>query len=353
MKRKILAIIALSLLTTAVVFAGGAQEISMDKTGTLNVGLVLTTSGLGDNNFNDMAYKGLVMAGDELGITYDYGEPATVSDYEMQQRSFAATGDYDLILVIGADQVESLKTVAADFPDQMFTVIDGSLDMPNIHSIFTRFEDQTFLTGVLAGLMTSRGDFPMINGDQKKIGIITGMDIPILRTAIAGYMAGAKYVDSEVEVLVGNVGSFNDPGKGKEIAMSMYGKGADFIQLMAGGSGLGIINAAVASDAYAFGVGANQNAIQPDYVVATAIRNVHSILFNDIKNFLEGTWTPGLNVWGIKESAVGYSSENSNVKLPEDVLSSLEEIRLKLVAGEIVPPKNIEDVDSWAKTNNF
>ena len=122
---------------------------------------------------------------------------------------------------------------------------------------------------------------------------------------------------------------------------------------MARGSGLGIINAAVASDAYAFGVGANQNAIQPDYVVATAIRNVHSILFNDIKNFLEGTWTPGLNVWGIKESAVGYSSENSNVKLPEDVLSSLEEIRLKLVAGEIVPPKNIEDVDSWAKTNNF
>ncbi len=353
MGNKVVLVMCVVLLAAGSLFASGKQEAAAEDSGVMKVGLILTTSGLGDNNFNDMAYDGLVAAGEELGITYDYGEPETISDYEMQQRSFAAAGDYDLIVAIGADQVESLTIIAADFPDQDFTLIDGSLDMPNVHSIFTKFEDQTFLTGVLAGFMTGREGFPMIKSDEKKIGIITGMNLPTLRNGIAGFSAGARYVDPQIEVLVGDVGSFNDPGKGKEIALSMYGKGADFIQLLAGGSGLGIINAAVETGAYAFGVGANQNRVEPDYIPATAIRNVNEIIFNDIRNYVEGAWSAGIDVWGIKESAVGYSNEGSNVEIPEDIVSKVEAIRQDLVAGKIVPPKNVEDVDAWVTENRF
>ncbi len=353
MRNKVLLVIAVVLLIAGSLFASGKQEAAKEDADVLKVGLILTTSGLGDNNFNDMAYDGLVAAGKELGITYDYGEPETISDYEMQQRSFAASGDYDLIIAIGSDQIEALKIVAADFPDQQFTLTDGSLDLPNVHCIFTKFEEQTFLTGVLAGFMTSRKGFPMVKATYKKIGIISGMDLPVLRNGIAGYTAGARYVDPEIEVLVADVGSFNDPGKAKEIAMSMYGKGADFIQLLAGGSGLGIINAALEAKAYAFGVGANMNGLEPDYIPATAIRNVNEILYNDIKSFVDGTWSAGIDVWGIKESAVGYSNEGSNVKIPEDIVSKIESIRLDLVAGKIIPPKNIEDVDGWLADNRY
>ena len=352
MRKAILVLLVLALAIGGSVF-GQASKGAKDKSGVYRIGLVLTTAGLGDNNFNDMAYNGLVRAQKELGVKFDYGEPERVSDYEMQQRDFAAGGLYDLVIAIGADQVESLKKVAKDFPQQKFTIIDGSITMPNVHSIFTKFEEQTFLTGVLAGLMTSRKNFPMINADQKKIGIITGMDLPTLRNAVAGFMAGAKYVDPEVEVLTGDVGSFSDPGKGKEIALSMYRKGADFVQVMAGGSSLGMFNAAVEAKAYAFGVGANQNTIQPDYIVATAIRNVHEIVFNDIRNLISGSWKGVPDVWGIKESAVGYSAAGSNVKLPEDVVKTIETVRQRLVSGQIVPPKTADEVAAWTAKNRY
>jgi len=352
MKRGLLALIV-ALLAVSLCTAQAGKIPAKDKSGVYRIGLVLTTAGLGDNNFNDMAYNGLVKASKNLKIVFDYGEPEKVSDYEMQQRSFASSNKYDLIVAIGADQVESLKVVAKDFPAQRFTIIDGSIEMPNVHSIFTKFEEQTFLTGVLAGLMTSRAGFPMITANSKKIGIITGTDIPTLRNAVAGFMAGAQYVDPDVEVLIGNVGSFSDPGKAKEIALAMYRKGADFIQAMAGGSGLGIFNAAVEAKAYAFGVGANQNKIQPDHIVATAIRNVDEIIYNDISNLLNGSWKPVSDVWGIKESAVGYSTEFSNVKLPADVVEKIEIIRQRLVKGDIVPPKTAAEVPAWIKSNHF
>jgi len=352
--KRILAVFATASILIFSAFANGDAAIGTGDAGTLRIGIILTTSGLGDNNFNDMAYDGLVMAENELGITFDYGEPETVSDYETQQRSFASAGIYDLIIAIGADQAEPLTSVATDFPDQSFTLIDGSIDgLSNVHSIVTKFQDQTFLTGVLAGLMTNRSDFPMINPKEKRIGIIRGLDLPVLRNATAGYMAGARYVDPDVEIFVGDVGSFNDPGKAKEMALSMYDKGADFIQLMAGGSGMGIINAAVEANAYAFEVGANQNANQPDHIPATAIRNVNDIIFNDVKNYLNGAWSSGKDVWGIKEGAVGYSTEGSMVSLPEDVVDIIEDIRMSLVAGEIVPPSEVDDVDAWIAENQY
>jgi len=133
----------------------------------------------------------------------------------------------------------------------------------------------------------------------------------------------------------------------------MYNRGADFIQHIAGASGLGVFNAAKQVNRYAFGVGGNQNHLEPDYIVATSIRNVDDMVFNEIKALIEGTWVEGLQISGMKEGAVGYSTENSNIVLPESIRKVVEEARAMIVSGQLVPAANLESLDAWVATHKY
>ena len=131
------------------------------------------------------------------------------------------------------------------------------------------------------------------------------------------------------------VGDFNDPAKAKEIALSMYNRGADFVQHIAGASGMGVFTAAKEADRYAFGVGGNQNYIEPDYIVATALRDVNTIVYNEIKALVEGTWEPGVHISGIAEGSVGFDNTDSNVVLPDDIAAAVEDIKAKITEDGI------------------
>lgn len=332
----------------------GASEAEPAPTGdALKIGLVLGTGGLGDKNFNDMAYEGMQMAEQDLGITFDYLESESPSDYLPNLRMMCEAGEYDLILALGSDAGEAITEAAADFPDQKFSHIDSSLDgsSPNISAVATKWQEQTFLTGVLAGLGTL-SDMELANEDNK-IGVVLGMDNPALRKGVVGYMAGAMYVNPDVEVLEGLVDSFNDPAKGKEIALSMYNQGADFVQHIAGASGLGVYNAAKEADAYAFSVGANAIYTEPDFIVANAARKVDEMVYNDIKAVQDGTWTAGLHVSGISENSVGFDSTGTNVEIPADIMAAIEEIREKIVNGELVPPESTDELEAWVAANQY
>lgn len=319
--------------------------------GTVKVGLILGTGGLGDKNFNDMAYAGVLKAQEDLGIEFDYVEPNAISDFVPLGLQFAETEEYDLLLTIGSDQEESTKEIAGEFPDQKISLIDSGAEIEGVSTIQTEWCEQTFLSGVIAGLGTL-SDMENANGDNT-IGVILGVDLPNLREGAVGFAAGARYVNPEVEVLEGVVGAFNDPGKGKETALSMYNKGADYIQCIAGASGLGVFGAAKEAGRYAFGVGSNQNAENPDYVVASSVRSVERIVYAEIEKVVKGTWESGLHVSGIKEGAVGYDTEGSNAVLPEDILAAVEDIKAKLVAGELVPCKSADELDTWAAENQY
>lgn len=332
-------------------FAAGTQESAAPAKKVASIGLVLSTGGLGDKNFNDMAYAGMQQAQEDYGITFDYVEPKSPSDFLPQQRMFAEAGTYDLIVTLGNDQLEALKEVSKDFPNQKFSFIDSSAVIPGVRSISTKWAEQTFLCGVVAGLGTI-SDLPKANKDNI-IGVILGMDFPNLREGVAGFIAGAKYVNPSVEVLQATVGAFNDPGKGKEIALSMYNRGADFIQHIAGASGLGVFNAAKQVDRYAFGVGGNQNFLEPDYIIATSIRNVNEMVYNEVKALIDGTWKAGLQVSGMKEGAVGYSTEFSNVQLPASITKVVDETRAKIVSGALVLPTSMDALDAWVKANQY
>lgn len=327
----------------------GQEEQTEEKV--IKVGIVLSTGGLGDKNFNDMAYAGLLKAHEDFGIEFDYVEPKSVSDFIPQHRMFAESEEYDLIIGMGNDQGEAIAEISGDFPEQKISYVDGSADLSNVSSVFTKWQEQTFICGVIAGLGTI-SELEKAN-PENVVGVILGKDFPVLRQGVVGFEAGVRYVNADAEVLEATVGEFNDPGKGKEIALSMYNRGADFVQHIAGASGLGVFSAAKEADKYAFGVGGNQNAIEPDYIVSTSIRNVNEMVYNEVKSLIEGTWEAGVHVSGIKEGSVGYSVENSNIKLPEEILTAVEDIKEKIISGELVPCDSADNLEEWVANNQY
>ena len=348
MKR--LLVMVLSLLAAISLFAGGAAEGGQDD-GQVNIAICLSTGGLGDQNFNDMAYAGLQRAEADFGIMFNYFEPATVSDFEPAIRQFADTGMYDLIIGIGSDMVDTFRETAPDYPDQKFALIDASVDLPNVKASATKWQEQTFLCGVYAGLGTL-SDMPLAN-DDNVIGVILGVDTPVLRMGVVGFEAGARYVNPDVEVIESVIGSFNDPAMGREIGISMNNRGADFIQHIAGASGLGLFNAALENGFYAFGVGGNQNGIEPSVIPATSIRNVDEMVYNEVKEIVEGTWQPGNNITGLAEGAVGYSNEGSEVEIPDYIAEAIADIEQKIISGELVICDNADDLDAWVQANHY
>ncbi|MHB1394413.1 MAG: BMP family lipoprotein [Clostridia bacterium] len=312
--------------------------------------IILGTGGLGDQSFNDLTYEGMKKAEKELGITFDYVEPKEVADYETQQRAMADAAKYGLIVCVGFDQVDALTKVAADYPDQKFALIDSVVDAPNVVSFVSEEQEGSFLVGAMAGLMKLEMKDAKLSG-KNVTGVVGALDIPLIRKFIAGYMAGVKYVNPDMEVVFDYVGDFSDPTTAKEIALNMNQKGADIIYHAAGGSGLGVFEAAKQGNFMAIGVNSNQNAIAPDNIFASMLKRVDVAAYESVKSVVDGTFKGGVKSLGLVQEGVGYSVEGSNIKVPEDIIKKVEELKKKIVAGEIKVPVDTPEVDAFLKAN--
>jgi basic membrane protein A len=311
------------------------------------VGLIIATGGLGDRSFNDSGYAGVERAKKELGIEFDYVEPKEIAEYESHERAFAQKGIYDLIVGLGFDQADPMKKVAGEFPDQKWLMIDGFIDgMKNVRSVTFKDWEKTFLIGGFAAQLTT---LPLPRGNKECIlGGVGGMDIPLIRAFAAGYTAGAKYINRDCKIVINYVGGWADPAKAKEIGLSMYEANADIVYAFAGGSGLGVFEAAKAKNLYAIGTDVNQNYIAPDNIVLSAVRYLDVVIFNTIKDLKEsGKFEAGAHQLGLKEGAVGYALENSNIKIPQEIIDKVESMKAKVISGELVIPDKLEDVDAF------
>ena len=154
------------------------------------VGLIIATGGLGDKSFNDISYAGVKRAEEELGIDFDYVEPAAIAEYEGYQRDFAKTGDYEIIICIGFDQMDALTVVAAEYPNQNFVLVDEIVNETNVASLLFKTNESSFLIGVAAGMLT----------ETDKVGFVGGMDITLIRDFYTGYKAGAEWANPNVTV---------------------------------------------------------------------------------------------------------------------------------------------------------
>jgi basic membrane protein A len=302
------------------------------------VAIVFATGGLGDQSFNDAAFEGVKAAREKYGVKFDAAEPASISEYETYLTQFSALNRYDLIISIGFDQADALSNVSQRFSDQSYAIVDTVVDQPNVASYVYAEKERGFLMGAAAALMTSRTDNEMINS-EKVIGVIGGMKIPLIDENIAGYMAGAEYVDPEVEVIHSYVGAWADPAKGKELATSMIEQGADVIWGAAGRSGLGVLTAAEENNIYGIGADSDQGDVAPGHILTNGMKFVNNTVERAIMQVMEGQFEPGVHVLGVKEEGLGYTES----LLPADIIEELEVIKSKISAGEIEIPATIEE----------
>ncbi len=355
MKRFISFILGLVLISSLVLSGCGSKSTDSSKTPgeggakspSKKIAYVTGTGGLGDKSFNDLGYEGIKKLKAE-GIQCDVAEPKAISEMEGIIRNFADTEEYALIVAMGGDSVDSAKAVSADYPEQPIMIIDGFAGVDTIKSVILSQTDTSFLVGAYAALMEAEGKLPNSQG-KNIIGIVGGMDIPIIRSLIAGYSAGARYVNPDIKVLTTFVGAWNDPGKGAELAQSLFDQGASIVFQAAGGSGLGVLEAAKKSNRYALGYDGNQNGLAPDNILASGIRGVGDMVYETAKDAIKGTFKGGDFTISMKDNAATsqLTFEESKVATPQSVLDKLEKVKEFLVKAEVEIPAEPTDVDAY------
>lgn len=325
----------------------GSSETTQTS-GKSKIAYVTGTGGLGDKAFNDLGNKGIEQLKSE-GIECDVVEPKAIAEVEGILRNLADTESYALIISMGGDSVDSITRVANDYPEQNFMVMDGLAgDIANLRSVMLSQADECFLVGAFAGLMEKEGNLPNSQG-KNMIGVVGGMDIPLIRSVVAAYTAGAKYVNPDCEVLSAYVGSWSDPNKGAELTKSMYSQGASIVFNGAGASGMGCIEAAKQEGLYAIGYDGNQNSLAPDNVIGSGVRGLDAVIVQSSKEALEGTFTGGdMNVtMADNPDASQLELTETNVEIPDSVLEKLEKIKEFLIAAEVAIPEDPADVDAY------
>lgn len=309
--------------------------------------IVFAVGGLGDQSFNDSAYEGILQAVDKYGIAYDYAEPGSVAEYETVLTRFAQSRRYDLIISIGFNQEDAVTTVASRFPAQRFALIDAVAPGDNVASYVYNEAERGFLLGAIAGLMTQKDDDAnLVPGDV--VGVIGGVDIPLINAAIAGYIAGAKYVNPDADVRYSYVGDFADPARGKELALAQFDQGVDIVWGAAGLSGLGVIQAAEEAGRYVIGADDDQSHLAPRHVLTSGLKQVNNTVLLAIESVLHDKFTGGVHTLGIAEEALGYVPG----LIPAHIREAVDELAALVAAGQLTPPDTIAAVDAWLKAND-
>lgn len=317
-----------------------------------NVLLVTGEGGLGDRSFNDAGFAGARRSLKELGINLDVVELNEIGDLaEDTYISAASMNKYSLIIGLGFYQGEILNPTAKMFPQQKFLLIDAPSTEPNVRGILFREEENAFLAGILAAYTTQQQNLTGIN-NGKKIGIILGMDAPHLTRYAFSYEAGAKTIDSAINVFVDIVGSFINRNKAKEMALAQIDKGVDIIYQVAGASGLGIFEAVVEKGVYAIGEGLNQNHLHPEFIIASTYKHMDLVVFETIKSAVENKFVGGNYSYGFKEAFLEVTLAGSKVPLQEKAKRALTIYKQKLINGESKAPLTQNKLHEYLRAIN-
>ena len=300
----------------------------------LKVGLVTDIGGLDDRSFNFLANKGLERAEHELGVQGRVVVSRSNADY-VPNLSSLANGDYDLVIAVGFLMADAVAGVAKQFPDTKFAIIDFAQEElkskpGNVRGLLFKEQEAGYLVGYLAGLLVKQEA-----GSRQVVGSVGGLKIPPVDRYIAGYQAGAKAANPELETLNAYSQDFVDQAKCKEAALDQIGRGARVIFQVAGQCGLGALSAAQEKNVRGIGVDADQ-AYLGKHVLTSALKKVDVAVFQTIQALQDGSFQGGENtVFDVASGAVGLGEIASDV--PADLVSQVNEVQDKIAAGEIGP----------------
>jgi basic membrane protein A len=295
--------------------------------------IVYDFGGKFDRSFNQSASVGVERFRKETGVPVREFEIQNASQREQIMRQFARRGA-TVIVAVGFTQASAVETVAKEFPNVKFAVIDGTVDLPNVESINFREQESSFLCGMAAAMTTKTG----------KVGFIGGMDIPLIRKFALGYRAGVAYVDPKVEVIENMTGTtpaaWTNPSEGAELAKGQFGRGADVIFHAAGATGIGVMQAAADAGLLSIGCDSNQDYLHPGSVLTSAVKRVDVAVYNVFMEARNGTWKPGPRVLGLAENGVDYSLDEFNRKLITPQMEErLNRAKAGIIAGTIAVPE--------------
>jgi basic membrane protein A and related proteins len=335
-KRRIF-IVVLLVLATVVVFAQDKkQKVVMYLNGNLGGKTMFDSAAIGINQ--------LIQEQKITGKIIEGGYDKTRWETDITTLSSAP---WDIIITAGFSTAPYVTELAPNHPEKKFVIYDTSVDyssgkLGNVYSILFKQNEPSFLAGVLAAMVTT-SKMPYAN-QQKVIGFIGGMDIPVINDFKAGFVQGARYIDPDTKILVAYAGTYNDPAKGKELALAQYSQGADIIFSVAGGTGLGVFDAAKSVKAYAIGVDTDQADMirtqdpeKANLILSSVIKNAGAALYRAVVMTAKGNLKYGSAEYlGLADSSVGLAENDIyRAQVPAEIRAKIDSLEKMILSGAI------------------
>jgi basic membrane protein A and related proteins len=291
--------------------------------------VIYDLGGKNDKSFNEAAFRGAEQFKKEMKAKYREFEIQNDAQREQALRKFAKDGN-DPIIAIGFSQAQALETVAKEFPKTHFAIVDSVVDLPNVRSIVFKEQEGSYLVGILAAMASKTG----------KVGFVGGMDIPLIRRFACGYVQGVKSVkadDTVFQNMTGTTGSaWNDPVRGGELAKSQIDQGADVVYHAAGGTGIGVLQAAADAGKLGIGVDSDQNYLHPGKVLTSMLKHVDVAVFDTFKDAAAGKFTAGVQALGLAEGGVGWALDKDNKALiTPDMKAAVDKATDDIKSGKV------------------
>ncbi len=309
-------------------FLGAAATLALTAgVAAADPAIIFDLGGKFDKSFNEAAFNGAEKWAKETGGTYKELEMQDEAQREQALRRLAEAGANPVVMT-GFAFGDVLNKVAPDFPDTKFAIVDMVVDQPNVKSVVFNEHEGSYLVGMLAAMASKSGT----------VGFIGGMDIPLIRKFGCGYAQGVKAVNPDANVVLNMTGTtpaaWNDPVKGAELAKGQKAQGADVIYAAAGGTGVGVLQAAADEGILSIGVDSNQNYMHPGSVLTSMLKRVDNAVYEAFK---EGTdLKAGINVMGLANDGVGYAMDENNAALvTAEMQAKVDEAAAKIKSGEI------------------
>lgn len=300
------------------------------------IGMITDTGGVNDESFNQSTWEGLQKAEEKYGkdkVQVKYLESNQDADYAPNIETFVEE-ELDLIIGVGYKTADAIEKAATNYPDIQFAIVDHSYENQPENVTSLVYEDNTasYLTGLIAGKMTK----------TNKVAYIGGMQSVVLDRFEYGYKAGVRAANPDCEVIARYANSFNDSALGKSIANQMHKDGVDVIFTAAGAVGTGAIEAAKENNKMAIGVDTDQNALAPNNVITSAVKNIDVSVIDLVGKLIDGTYEGGQVVVNTLESGGVGIAETTDKNVPQDILDYVEQEAKKIKEGQIIVPENAE-----------
>ena len=310
-------------------FLGASAAVALSAGAAMaDPALIFDLGGKFDKSFNESAFNGATRWAEETGGSFAEFEITSDAQREQAIRRFAEEG-YNPIVMAGFSWATPLGTVAAEYPDINFTIIDMVVDSPNVRSVVFNEHEGSYLVGMLAAMAAEDGT----------VSFVGGMDIPLIRKFACGYAQGALAVNPDAVVLSNMTGTtpaaWNDPVKGSELTLAQISQGSEVVFAAAGGTGVGVLQTAADQGILSIGVDANQNYLHPGQALASLLKRVDNAVYESFSAGMD--LETGFHVMGVSNGGVGYALDEYNAELiSDDMKMAVDAAAAAIADGSLV-----------------